>query len=94
MSRRRLLWTRVIPVCALVLLLVDVLGSGESVGRSVAGLFYGGVAAAVSLVFLLRRRRTVLVLFLYAVLAGAWIALAVSEITSAAEGIAMRVAGW
>lgn len=74
--------------------------SGNNVGANVAGLLkgyagdlYGGIVAVISLVFLINRRYTELMVFLFAAIVVAWMVFAPGEIALAAEGIGKQIFG-
>jgi hypothetical protein len=74
--------------------------SGNEVGSNVANLLkgyaselYGGIAAIISLVFLVNRRYTELATFLFAAIVVAWLVFAPGSIAHAAEGIAHQIFG-
>lgn len=101
-SRKRLLglWSLLLAVCAALIFPVAAFASGNDVGQNVAKLLtgyatelYGGIVGVVSLMFLLNRRYTELVVFLCAAIAVAWMVFAPSEIATAAEAIGKQIFG-
>jgi hypothetical protein len=89
-----------LSACALVLFPAAALASGNNVGANVASLLksyaaelYGGIVGVVSLMFLINRRYTELVVFLFAAIAVAWMVFAPSEIAKAAEAIGKQIFG-
>ncbi len=74
--------------------------TGNDVGKNVGGLLkhyaselYGGIVAAVSLMFLVNRRYTELGVFLFAAVVVAWMVFAPDQLGSAAESIGKQVFG-
>lgn len=61
--------------------------------KGYAGEVYGGIVAVISLMFLLNRRYTELVVFLVAAIVVAWMVFAPGEIATAAEGIGKQIFG-
>lgn len=100
-QKRRLgLFALLLAVYALMAFPVAALASGNDVGANVASLLkgyaselYGGIVGVVSLMFLINRRYTELLVFLCAAIAVAWMVFAPSEISSAAEGIGKQIFG-
>lgn len=101
-SRNRLMGvlSLLLALCALLLFPVAAFASGNEVGQNVANLLkgyaselYGGIVGVVSLMFLLNRRYTELVVFLCAAIAVAWMVFAPSEISTAAQAIGKQIFG-
>ncbi len=101
-SRKRLLglWSLLLAIYAVLISPVAAFASGNDVGQNVAKLLtgyatelYGGIVGVVSLMFLLNRRYTELVVFLCAAIAVAWMVFAPSEISTAAEAIGKQIFG-
>ena len=74
--------------------------TGSDVGQNVANLLkgyagelYGGIVAALALVFLLNRRYTELATFLFAAMVVAWMVFAPDQIGKAAEAIGKQIFG-
>lgn len=89
-----------LAACVLVVMVPDAWAAGNDVGRNVGGLLkhyasevYGGLVAAVSLVFLWNRRYTELAVFLGAAIVVAWMVFAPSTIGTAAKAIAQQIFG-
>jgi peptidoglycan/LPS O-acetylase OafA/YrhL len=90
-----------LAVCALMMFPVVAFASpGNDVGKNVANLLkgyatelYGGIGGVVSLMFLINRRYTELVVFLCAAIAVAWMVFASSDIAGAAEAIGKQIFG-
>jgi hypothetical protein len=61
--------------------------------KGYASELYGGIVAAVSLMFLVNRRYTELGVFLFAAMVVAWMVFASSEIATAAEAIGKQIFG-
>jgi hypothetical protein len=87
-------------VCVLLAIVPDAWAAGNDVGRNVgdllkhyAGEVYGGLVAAVSLVFLWNRRYTELSVFLFAAIVVAWMVFAPQTIGTAAKAIAQQIFG-
>lgn len=85
-------------VCLLGLFAPDAWAAGNDVGKNVGGLLkhyagelYGGIVAAVSLMFLVNRRYTELGVFLFAAVVVAWMVFAPDQLGSAAESIGKKV---
>jgi len=79
---------------------VAAFASGNDVGQNIAGLLkgyatelYGGIVGVVSLMFLINRRYTELMVFLCAAIAVAWMVFASSDIASAAQAIGKQIFG-
>lgn len=93
----------VVLAAVLILLLVvpDALAqSGNDVGRNLGGLLrryagqvYGGIVGIVSLIFLLNRRYTELVMFLLAAVCVAWLVFSPDQIARAARAIGREIFG-
>jgi hypothetical protein len=99
-QRRFGLFALVLAICALMMFPVAAFASGNNVGQNVASLLkgyatelYGGIVGVVSLMFLINRRYTELVVFLCAAIAVAWMVFASSDIASAAEAIGKQIFG-
>lgn len=76
------------------------LAAGNDVGSNLgsllegyAGEIYGGVVAIISLVFLLNRRYSELMVFLLAAVVVAWMVFSPDEIASAARSIGEQILG-
>lgn len=74
--------------------------AGNDVGRNLGGLLrrwggqiYGGIVAIVSLIFLVNRRYTELLLFLLAAVVVAWMVFSPDQIARAARGLARVILG-
>jgi uncharacterized membrane protein YccC len=85
---------------ALMMFPVAAFASGDDVGQNVANLLkgyatelYGGIVGVVSLMFLINRRYSELVVFLCAAIAVAWMVFASSDIATAAEAIGKQIFG-
>jgi hypothetical protein len=100
-SRKRLIgFAGLLVICFTMLFPVAAFASGNDVGKNVANLLkgyatelYGGIVGVVSLMFLLNRRYTELVVFLCAAIAVAWMVFAPSEIATAAGAIGKQIFG-
>jgi hypothetical protein len=99
-QRRFVLFVLLLAVYALMLFPVAAFASGNNVGQNVASLLkgyatelYGGIVGVVSLMFLINRRYTELVVFLCAAIVVAWMVFASSDIASAAEAIGKQIFG-
>ncbi len=100
---RRVLWllSSLAIVGLLAALAPDVaLAAGNDVGSNLgnlleqyAGEIYGGVVAIISLVFLLNRRYSELMVFLLAAVVVAWMVFSPDEIASAARAIGSQILG-
>lgn len=85
----------------LVALMPDVaLAAGNDVGANLgslleqyAGEIYGGIVAIISLVFLLNRRYSELMVFLLAAVVVAWMVFSPDEIANAARSIGSKILG-
>lgn len=101
MSRKRLIgFTGLLVIGLTMAFPVSALASGNDVGQNVAKLLtgyatelYGGIVGVVSLMFLVNRRYSELVVFLCAAIAVAWMVFAPSEIATAAEAIGKQIFG-
>jgi hypothetical protein len=89
-----------LAACASMMFPVTAFASGNNVGQNVANLLkgyatelYGGIVGVVSLMFLINRRYTELVVFLCAAIAVAWMVFASSDIASAAEAMGKQIFG-
>lgn len=76
------------------------LAAGNDVGANLgslleqyAGEIYGGIVAIISLVFLLNRRYSELMVFLLAAVVVAWMVFSPDEIASAARSIGSKILG-
>jgi hypothetical protein len=76
------------------------LAAGNDVGANLASLLegyagelYGGIVAVISLVFLINRRYTELMVFLLAAVVVAWMVFAPGEIGTAAQAIGKQIFG-
>jgi hypothetical protein len=74
--------------------------AGNDVGRNLGGLLrrwggqiYGGIVAIVSLIFLVNRRYSELLLFLLAAVLVAWMVFSPDQIARAARGLARLILG-
>lgn len=99
MSHKRRIWvSAALAALALVLFPAVALAAAGNVGANVANLLkgyasdlYGGVVAAVSLLFLVNRRYNELAIFLFAAVVVAWMVFAPAEIATAAESIGKQI---
>ncbi len=99
-KRRLGLLALLATVYALMMFPIAALASGNDVGQNVANLLkgyasdlYGGIVGVISLIFLINRHYTELLVFLCAAIAVAWMVFAPSEISSAAQTIGKQVFG-
>jgi hypothetical protein len=101
MSHKRRIWLLSgFAVIALLLFPAAAFASGNNVGQNVANLLkgyaselYGGIVGVVSLMFLINRRYSELVVFLCAAIVVAWMVFASRDIASAAEAIGKQIFG-
>jgi hypothetical protein len=101
MSRfRRAGLAALLAVYAVMLFPVAAVASGNDVGKNVANLLkgyatelYGGIVGVVSLIFLVNRRYSELVVFLFAAIAVAWMVFASADIATAAEALGKQIFG-
>lgn len=100
MSRRgTLLLASIILAGMLGLLVPDVaLAAGNNVGANLSGLLkeyageiYGGVVAIVSIVFLINRRYSELMMWVLAAVVVAWLVFSPDQVASAARAIGEKV---
>ncbi len=98
--RRRICVLAALAVAALMLFPAAALAGEVNVGQNVANMLkgyatelYGGIVGVVSLMFLINRRYTELVVFLCAAIAVAWMVFASSDIATAAEAIGKQIFG-
>jgi hypothetical protein len=100
MRHRTIVLANVLVTVAVVGLLCPALAAaaGNDVGHNIgstarhyAGEIYGGVVAAVGLVFLINRRYTELGLFFIASIAVAWLVFSPDQIANVARGIGQRI---
>jgi hypothetical protein len=91
-----------IAVAVVLIVFEDALAAaaGNDVGRNVGGLLkgyatqiYGGVVAIFSLVFLINRRYSELLVFLLAAVVVAWLVFSPDQIAETARGIGRQVLG-
>jgi hypothetical protein len=89
-----------LAICAVLIFPVAAFASGNDVGKNVANLLkgyatelYGGIVGVVSLMFLVNRRYSELVVFLCAAIAVAWMVFASAEIATAAEALGKQIFG-
>jgi hypothetical protein len=99
-GKGRIYFGLVLAAFALVLFPAAAWASGNDVGANVANLLkgyaselYGGIVAVVSLMFLVNRRYSELVVFLCAAIAVAWMVFASAEIATAAEALGKQIFG-
>lgn len=102
MTRHLVLLTTSLAIVGLFAAFVPgvALAAGNDVGSNLGGLLeqyageiYGGVVAIISLVFLLNRRYSELMVFLLAAVVVAWMVFSPDQIASTARAIGQKILG-